>query len=121
MALCPEIFRQRAIIEGLYGINEINEQTVSQVLQVMTKTLGMTPIADLLIFSPDHVSELHHGIGGFQAWAESGCSLYTWREQKLFTLELYSCKPFQVSDCILKLQQLLKVERVEWRNIPSDS
>jgi S-adenosylmethionine decarboxylase len=80
----------------------------------------MTPIAELLIFSPDQVSKLHHGIGGFQAWAESGCSLYTWREQKLFTLELYSCKPFRVDDCILKLEQILNVERVEWRNIPFD-
>ncbi|MCW8943346.1 MAG: S-adenosylmethionine decarboxylase [Sedimenticola sp.] len=120
MALCPEIFRQRAIIEGLYGINEIDEQTVTQVLQVMTATLGMTPIAELLIFSPDQVSKLHHGIGGFQAWAESGCSLYTWREQKLFTLELYSCKPFHVDDCILRLQQLLQVKCIEWRDIPFD-
>lgn len=117
MALCPDICRQRAIIEGLYGINEIDESTVTQVLQLMTDTLGMTPIAERLIFSPDHVSELHHGIGGFQAWAESGCSFYTWRDQRLFTLDLYSCKPFHVDDCILRLQKLLRVKCVEWRSI----
>lgn len=118
MTICPEIFRQRAIIEGLFGVEEISEETVRQVLGIMTETLGMTPIADLLIFSPDHVSDLHHGIGGFQAWAESGCSLYTWREQRLFTLELYSCKPFAVNDCIEKLRETLRVVTIEWRNIP---
>lgn len=119
MIICPEIYRQRAIIEGLYGIEEINDQTVRQVLQIMTETLGMTPIAEPLIFSPDQVSDLHHGIGGFQAWAESGCSFYTWRDQKLFTLDLYSCKPFSVSKCIQKLQDILCVEIIEWRDISS--
>jgi len=118
MTICPEIYRQRAVIEGLYGVSEIDQQTVRQVLAVMTETLGMTPISDLLIFSPDQVSELHHGIGGFQAWAESGCSFYTWREQKLFTLELYSCKPFAVTDCIERLRETLDVTRIEWRDMP---
>jgi len=119
VTICPEIYRQRAIIEGLYGVEEITEQTVRQVLQIMTETLGMTPIAELLIFSPDQVSELHHGIGGFQAWAESGCSFYTWREQKLFTLDLYSCKPFSVTKCIQQLEDILRVEIIEWRDLSS--
>ncbi|MCW8905754.1 MAG: S-adenosylmethionine decarboxylase [Sedimenticola sp.] len=97
----------------------ITDQIVRQVLQAMTNTLGMKPIAETVIFSPDHVSELHHGIGGFQAWAESGCSLYTWRDYRLFTLDLYSCKPFAVSDCIQKLEVILLPEAIEWRDIRS--
>lgn len=92
--LCPEIHRQRLIIEGLYGLPAIDEALVRGFFTELTQHMSMTAIAPPMIFSPDAVSKLHHGIGGFQPWAESGCSLYTWREQRLFTVEVYSCKPF---------------------------
>jgi len=61
----------------------------------------MTPIANLLLFSPDAISQLHHGIGGFPGWAESGYSLYTWCESHLFNLDVYSCKWFDAETAIL--------------------
>lgn len=116
MSICPEILRQRLIVEGIHGVDEIDSVAVRQILADLTRDLGMTPIADTLVFSPDAVSKLHHGVGGFQPWAESGCSLYTWRDQRLFTLDVYSCKGFQVETCIDFVNRVLRPNQIEWRS-----
>ena len=115
--ICPEILRQRLIVEGLYGMPCIDATAVRQVLEGLTRRLDMTPIADTVVFSPDAVSRLHHGIGGFQAWAESGCSLYTWRESRLFTIDIYSCKSFESERCVHYVQDTLKPSALDWRLI----
>ena len=115
-ALCPEIHRQRLIIEGLFGVEHISETFVQDFLGELTQAMGMTAIAEPVIFSPDAVSELHHGIGGFQPWAESGCSLYTWREQRLFTLDIYSCKPFQETSFVAFATDRLQAQQINWRS-----
>ena len=115
MNICPEILRQRLIVEGIYGLPRIDERHVREVLSGLTRRLGMKPIAETVIFSPDAVSTLHHGIGGFQPWAESGCSFYTWRESRLFTLDVYSCKGFAPQDCIEHIRDVLAVKMLDWR------
>lgn len=115
MNVCPDILRQRLIIEGIHGIDEIDADGVRRILTGLTCQLGMTPIADTLIFSPDAVSTLHHGVGGFQPWAESGCSLYTWRERRLFTLDIYSCKGFDVQGCVDYISAALRPRQIVWR------
>jgi S-adenosylmethionine decarboxylase len=115
--ICPEIVRQRLIVEGIHGVSTIEESNIRTLLSGLTSCLGMTPIADTLIFSPDAVSQLHHGVGGFQAWAESGCSLYTWRESRLFTLDIYSCKAFDKQPCISYINRELRPSQIDWRLI----
>lgn len=115
MSYCPDILRQRLILEGLYGLAAIDEAKVRELLAGLSDRLGMTPIAEPLIFSPDAVSELHHGIGGYQAWAESGCAFYTWRERRLFTLDIYSCKGFEAEDCLAYVRRALQSTEVDWR------
>lgn len=117
LIICPDIQRQRLIIEGIYGLPAISEETVREVLGGLTDCLAMTPIADTLVFSPNSVSKLHHGMGGFQAWAESGCSFYTWRDRHLFTLDIYTCKEIDVNDCITLIRDLLQIERLSWREV----
>lgn len=117
MRICPEILRQRLLIEGIFGVSEIQEATVRMILDGLTRCLGMTPITNPLIFSPDHVSTLHHGIGGFQAWAESGCSLYTWRERRLFTLDIYSCRRFDPGQCLHYVDRVLQPIALDWRQV----
>ena len=115
MNICPEVLRQRLIIEGIHGIDQIDAASVRNILAGLTRQLGMTPIADTLIFSPDAVSTLHHGVGGFQPWAESGCSLYTWRERRLLTLDIYSCKRFDAQDCVDYVATALRPRQILWR------
>lgn len=97
--LCPEILRQRQIIEGLYRIPPPDAAFIRAFLRDLGTALGMHPLSDVLVFSPDEVSELHHGIAGFLPWVESGCSLYTWSDKRLFVVEVFSCKAFDTDAC----------------------
>jgi S-adenosylmethionine decarboxylase len=115
LSFCPDILRQRLIVEGLYGVAEIDDATVRELLAGLSAHLGMTPIADTLVFSPDTVSDLHHGIGGYQAWAESGCAFYTWRDRRLFTLDIYSCRGFDVENCLAFVRRELQSKEFDWR------
>jgi S-adenosylmethionine decarboxylase len=117
MCICPDILRQRLVVEGIHGIPQIDERSVRQILAGLTHRLGMTPISETLVFSPDKVSRLHHGVGGFQAWAESGCSLYTWRDSRLFTLDVYSCKRFEAQACIDYIGRTLQPVELDWRQV----
>lgn len=113
---CPEIYRQRLVIEGYFSVPTLDESMVERWLTQLTKQLEMQPLSAPVIFSPNQVSELHHGIGGFQPWAESGCSLYTWSEKNLFTLDIYSCKPFRNSTVIDFVRDTLNTHQLHWRN-----
>lgn len=116
MSICPQITRQRLIVEGIYtDPSSLEASDVRAILTGLTRQLGMTPIAETLIFSPDAVSKLHHGIGGFQPWVESGCSLYTWDRPRLFTLDVYSCKTFSNSRCLGLVERMLAPSQMEWR------
>lgn len=97
--LCPEIFRKRVMLEGIYTITPPDESFIRDFLSSLSSQLDMHPLAEVLVFSPDKHSNLHHGIAGFIPWVESGCSLYTWKTQKFFTLEIYSCKDFSLEAC----------------------
>ena len=97
--LKPEIYRQRLIVEGFYTV-EVTEDFVRDFLKGLGEELGMRPIGEPYVFSPDAISDLHHGLGGFMAWAESGVALYTWSAHKFFTVDIYTCKPFAVDAAV---------------------
>lgn len=115
--VCRDILRQRGIVEGIYGIPEVTDVDIRRVLAALTRALGMQPLAEPLVFSPDEISHLHHGIAGFQPWAESGCSLYTWREPRLFTLDIYSCKGYALVECVDIVVKELQALRTVWRDV----
>lgn len=112
--LCPDIYRQRGYIEGIYTIDPPDAVWISGFLRQFSKHMAMTPIAEISLFSPDDFSELHHGIGGFVPWAESGCSIYTWSDRHLFTVELYSCKPFDLEFSARLAGDLFQANQLYW-------
>lgn len=118
--LKPEIYRQRLVVEGYYEI-ELDEEFLKRFLQGLSEISGMKIIAGPHIFSPDKFSELHHGLGGFVAWAESGASFYSWRPYGFFTLDIYSCKPFDVNRILAYIKDSLECKRLAWNELGYDS
>ncbi len=114
--LKPEILRERLIIEGFYEA-VLDEEFLKNFLLKMSSTLELKPIVGPLTFSPDRFSELHHGLGGFLAWAESGVAFYSWSEHKFFTLDIYSCKPLNVNMVLDYVKRELKCKTLEWQKI----
>lgn len=96
---CAEIFRKRLLVEGRYGIEPPDAGFIEGFLLDLSRHLGMQPLTRALVFSPDNHNDLHHGIAGFLPWVESGCSVYTWSNQRFFSLEVFSCKDFDSAEC----------------------
>jgi S-adenosylmethionine decarboxylase len=97
---CPEIIRQRLVIEGRFCIPPPDAAFIERFLLELSRRLGMRPLTRVLTFSPERHSDLHHGVAGFLPWVESGCSIYTWADKRFFSLEIFSCKPFDEAPCL---------------------
>ncbi len=113
----PRIYRQRLIIEGKYGIT-ISEIVVKTYLTTLAKSIGMTLLTKPLIFSPNKRKHpIRHGIAGFVAWVESGCSVYTWDYFKFFTVEIYTCKKFSAKKAVAFTKKFFKTKQIVYRDM----
>ena len=91
-----KIFRQRLTVEARYNI-VITRDLIIQFLGDFANHLGMTLLTSPFVFTPNESKHpLHHGIAGFVGWMESGCSIYTWDKFNFLTVEIYTCKKFDV-------------------------
>jgi len=111
--LKPEIFRKRVVVEGFYEV-EIDEEFIESFLIELSRNLGMEIIVGPIVFSPDRYSKLHHGVGGYMAWVGSGVSIYTWREHRFFTLDVYSCIDFDVARLVSYVSSKLRCSDIVW-------
>lgn len=103
----PQITRKRLIIEGFYRI-EITHEFIKKFLKELSDFLGMMIILEPVIFSPNvKTNSIHSGLAGFMAWVESGVSFYTWSNYKFFTLDIYTCKDFEIKKAIRFVKEAL--------------
>ena len=116
--LAPHIFRQRAVVEAIYG--ESIEPTclfLKMFIGQISKLLGMT-----LLFGPHvmrHAEKIDPKYAGFEAqaiWCESGISLYTWEDVRFMSIDLYSCKPFSIDDAVRFTQNYFQTSKIVFRN-----
>lgn len=113
----PQIYRQRLIIEGRYNI-EISEAILNQFFEALAREIGMTLLTKPFFFSPNiRKHAIHHGIAGFIAWVESGCSIYTWDKFKFFTVDIYTCKQFSVEKAVNFTKKFFKCREIEYLDI----
>lgn len=118
--LKPEIYRERLVVEGYYTVY-LDGGFLEHFLKGLGEAVSMKLIAGPYIFSPDKFSELHHGLGGFVAWAESGAVFYSWRGHRFFTLDVYSCKPFDVDQVLAYVKGKLQSGQLVWCKVEYDS
>jgi len=94
--LAPNIFRQRLIIEGLYKI-EITPLKLEEFMRTLSELLEMTIIYEPIVKNlAENINPIHKGFECVMIWAESGVSLYTWELEKFFTIDIYSCKKYDI-------------------------
>ena len=112
--LAPEIPRYRLTIEAKYGI-VINEEKIKHFLKELAERIEMTPLIEPIIFSPNESKHpIHHGLAGFIAWVESGCSVYTWDRYNFLTIEIYTCKKFDVTKAIDYVKNYFECSELEF-------
>ncbi|PID30806.1 hypothetical protein CR973_01000 [Candidatus Saccharibacteria bacterium] len=95
----PRVFRQRLIMEGHFRAN-LTSESIKEYLTRLSEITGMTVFAGPYCWPPDersHPEVQLVDLNGFITWKESGCHVYAFSETKLFTADVYTCKPFDVS------------------------
>jgi len=98
--LAPKIYRQRLIIEGFYTI-EIKPIKLKKFMKNLSVQLGMTVIYGPIVKNlAGKINPLHKGFECVLIWAESGTSIYTWNKERFFTIDIYSCKKFDVNTAV---------------------
>ena len=96
--LAKKLYRQRCAIEftteeNLYD-TKIVEELLENFLHDLCGTLGLTIIEGPI------VKTVEDGTSAYVMFTESGCHVHSWYEHRFVSVDLYSCKPFMVSDVL---------------------
>lgn len=109
--LCPRLHRQRLTIEFTTLKNLYDEEIVTSLMENflhdLTATLGMTPIIDPI------VKTVNDGTSAYIMFAESGCQIHSWYKLCFVSLDLYSCKPYMVSDVLDVIEYWFDPQEIE--------
>jgi S-adenosylmethionine decarboxylase len=114
-----QVFRQRLIIEGHYEIG-CEGETIKKFLKELSKNLSMRIFSGPYSWPPDkhdYKEVKLHELNGFVAWTESGCHIYAWRFCKFFTVDIYSCKKFNVKKIIEFTKKFFKSSDLVYKAI----
>lgn len=96
--LCPRIHRQRLSVEFLTSRNLYEKKAVETLLENflhdLCGSLRMTPLMGPFI------GHAHDGTSAYMGWMDSGVHVHSWFGDQLVTVDVYSCKPYMVSDVL---------------------
>ena len=113
----PKIYRQRLTIEAKYNFI-ISEKVIKSFLIDFAKSIKMTPLTKPFIFTPNKIKHpIYHGIAGFMGWAESGCSIYTWDKFNFLTIEVYTCKKFEILKAVDFVKKYFKCKDIVFKEL----
>ena len=108
--LAPEIYRQRAVIEG-YPNRPLTAHEIKQYLNCLSDTLEMKT----LMAPVTHRSPLY-GEAAWIHWESSGAHFYAWDQPRLFfSVDIYTCKPFDIHDAVRITKDFFQVKELEYK------
>jgi len=115
--LAPNIYRQRLVIEGLYT-TEINPSKLRKFMKNLSTQLGMTIIYGPIVKNlAANINPIHKGFECILIWAESGTSVYTWENKNFFTVDIYTCKRFDVNTTVNFIRNFFEAKEIEFKNV----
>jgi S-adenosylmethionine decarboxylase len=115
--LCPEVPRQRLIIEAKYTKN-FEQGYLVQFAQEFSRFIGMR-----IVYGPmcrregEEISPLHTGTEMFTIWAESSMVLYTWEKFDFITMDIYTCKEFNIERAVGFVKNYFGTTEVTYQDI----
>ncbi len=111
--LAPHIYRQRLLLEGLYGI-EVTEEIIERYFDVILNALHLNSYKDPIIHSSQDIGgDLYQGYEAFIPLIESGIVLYTWESSKFLSILIYTCKKFSIETALEKTKMFFKLFTIE--------
>ena len=92
--LAPHIHRQRLVIEGIPRA-PISAEEICDYLSKLSVELDMVE----LLAPVTHQSD-RYGWAGWIHWETSGAHFYAWDEPLFFSVDVYTCKPFDAAAAV---------------------
>ncbi len=109
--LAPSIHRQRVSIEFISEKNLYDRQYVEELIENflydLCGTLRMTMLVKPVVVHCDD------GSSAYVMWEESGAHLHSWYKEKFTSVDIYSCRPFMVSDALDSIEFWFNPTKVE--------
>lgn len=108
--LAPEIYRQRAVIEG-YPTEPLTATAIKTYLKQLSEVLKMKVLMDPVT----HRSDLY-GEAAWIHWETSGAHFYAWEQPKLFfSVDIYTCKKFDINDAVKFTEEYFKPSDIAFK------
>lgn len=108
--LAPDIYRQRAVIEG-YPSNTISAEEIKDYLKKLSDVLEMKALIDPVTHRSDK-----YGEAGWIHWETSGAHFYAWEQPRLFfSVDIYTCKEFKVEDAVRFTQEYFGAKKIAYK------
>lgn len=109
--LAPQIYRQRAVIEG-YPVKAITDTEIKEYLTRLSEVLDMVA----LIEPVTHRSELY-GEAAWIHWETSGAHFYAWDVPRLFfSVDIYTCKAFNSQDAVEFTRKYFNATDIDYKD-----
>ena len=108
-------FGQHLMVDG-YGCNHDHLQDIGLIynfLDECPKRINMTKIMPPYVFKYEGSKPEDWGISGFVLIAESHISIHTFPEKGYLSLDVFSCKKFNVEKTISYLEKTFLIKRYE--------
>ena len=104
------------MVDG-YGANyEVlsSVEAITNFLDELPKEIGMTKIMPPYVFKYDGGDKPEDwGVSGFVIIAESHISIHTFPEKEYFSLDIFSCKDFDIDKALEIIKEYLGTDRLE--------
>jgi S-adenosylmethionine/arginine decarboxylase-like enzyme len=107
--LCPDLIRQRTSIEFITDLDMSNFSTMESYLSLFLKelsdNLGMKIFLGPLIGNDENTVVKESGPSAFVGWTTSGCMVHLWPFRKFGSVDIYSCKIYDLEDVITLVEK----------------
>jgi S-adenosylmethionine decarboxylase len=110
-------FGQHLIIDG-YGANQAKLMDIDFIYDFLNKypeIINMTKIMPPYVFKYFAPNPEDWGISGFVIIAESHISIHTFPEKLYLSVDIFSCKPFNVDKAIVDITEMFEIKKSEIR------
>ena len=109
--LAPNIFRQRAVLEGR-TLEIITPEKIKTYLSTLSKEIDMVALMEPLTHRSDKF-----GWCGWMHWETSGVHLYAWEKPTpFFSVDIYPCKKFDPQVAVAFTKQFFKANPIVFKS-----
>lgn len=108
--LAPEIYRQRAVIEG-YPKAPLKAAQIKKYLSGLSDAIEMKTLTEPVTHRSDT-----YGEAAWIHWETSGAHFYAWDRPRLFfSVDIYTCKKFDVKKAVKFTEDFFGINHAEYK------